>query len=84
MNPVVKDTIFNEMPPRVDHAVVFKTKLLHFKVENTSLKDTKGKRKFKRMLTLLFVDKRKLFVAELSFSLRRSAWPVFKCDESRE
>ena len=45
----------------------FKTKVLHFKVENTPTKDTKGKGKFKRILSCLFVDKRKLFVTKLSF-----------------
>ena len=51
-----------------DHdVVVFKTKVLHFKIENTPIKDTNGKRKFKRMLSFLFVDKRKLFAMKLSF-----------------
>ena len=37
-----------------DHdVVVFKTKVLHFKIENTPIKDTSGKRKFKRMLSFL-------------------------------
>lgn len=45
----------------------FMTKVLHFKVENTPTKDTKGKGKFKRILSCLFVDKRKLFVTKLSF-----------------
>ena len=31
---------------RVDHVVVFKTKVLHFKIENTPIK-TNGKRNFK-------------------------------------
>ena len=35
------------------HVVVFKTKVLHFKIENTPIKDTNGKRKFKRMLSFL-------------------------------
>ena len=52
---------------RVHHLVVFKTKILHFKMENTPIKDTNGKRKFKRMLSFLFVDKRKLFAMKLSF-----------------
>ena len=52
---------------RVHHVVVFKTKVLHFKIENTPIKDTNGKRKFKRMLSFLFVDKRKLFAMKLSF-----------------
>ena len=46
---------------RVHDVVVFKTKVLHFKIESTPMKDTNGKRKFKRMLSVLFVDKRKLF-----------------------
>ena len=52
---------------RVHHVVVFNTKVLHFKIENTPIKDTNGKRKFKRMLSFLFVDKRKLFAMKLSF-----------------
>ena len=32
-----------------------------------SIKDIHGKRKFKRMLSFFFVDKRKLFVMKLSF-----------------
>ena len=47
--------------------VVFKTKVLHFKIENTPIKDTNGKRKFKRMLSFLSVDKRKLSAMTLSF-----------------
>ena len=66
------------------HVVVFKTKVLHFKIENTPIKDTNGKRKFKRMLSFLFVDKRKLFAMKLSFeefnlvfyTADRSAWLV--------
>ena len=54
-------------PPSVEHAVIFKTKFLHFKVENTPIRLTNGKRKFKRMLIFLFVDKRELFVAKLFF-----------------
>ena len=46
--------------------VVFKTKVLHFKIENTPIKDTNGKRKFKRMLSFLLVDKRKFFAITLS------------------
>ena len=47
--------------------VVFKTKVLHFKIENTPIKDTNGREKFKRMLSFLFVEKRKLFAMKLSF-----------------
>ena len=69
---------------RVHDVVVFKTKVLHFKIENTPIKDTNGKRKFKRMLSFLFVDKRKLFALKLSFeefnlvfyTADRSAWLV--------
>ena len=32
---------------RVHHVVVFKTKVFHFKVENTTIKDTSGNRNFK-------------------------------------
>ena len=46
--------------------VVFKTKVLHFKIENKLIKDTNGKRKFKRMLSFVFVDKQKLFAMKLS------------------
>ena len=64
--------------------MVFKTKVLHFKIENTPIKDTNGKRKFKRMLSFLFVDKRKLFAMKLSFeefnlvfyTADRSVWLV--------
>ena len=52
---------------RVNQVVLFKTKVLHFKIENTPIKDTSGKRKFKRMLSFLSVDKRKLFAMKLSF-----------------
>ena len=51
----------------VHHVVVFKTKVLHFKIENTPIKDTNGKRKFKRMLSFFLVDKRKLFAMKLPF-----------------
>ena len=69
---------------RFHHVVVFKTKVLHFKIENTPIKDTNGKRKFKRMLSFLFVDKQKLFAMKLSvkefnlvfYTADRSAWLV--------
>ena len=76
---------------RVLHVVVLKTKGLHFKTENTPIKDTNGKRKFKRMLSFLFVDKRKLFAMKLSleeFNLvlctaDRSAWLVLNQPRQR-
>ena len=51
------------------HAVVYKTSVSHFKINNTPLKDTEGKGKFKRMLTgsFLLVDKGRLFFTKLSF-----------------
>ena len=55
---------------RFHHVVVFKAKVLHLKIENTPIKDTNGKRRFKRMLSFLFVDKRKLFAMTLSFEDR--------------
>ena len=75
----------------VHHVVVFKTKVLHFKIENTPIKDTNGKRKFKRMLSFLFVDKRKLFAMKLSFeefnlvfyTADRSAWLVLNQPRQR-
>ena len=47
--------------------VVSKTKVVHFKIANTPIKETNGKRKFKRMLGFLSVDKRKFFAMKLSF-----------------
>ena len=49
------------------HVVVYKTSVSHFKVKNTSLKDTHGKGKFKRMFSFLSVDKGKLFFTKLFF-----------------
>ena len=75
-----------------DHdVVVFKTKVLHFKIKNTPIKDTNGKKKFKRMLSFLFVDKRKLFAMKLSFeesnlvfyTADRSAWLVLNQPRQR-
>ena len=37
------------------------------KIENMTIKDTNGQRKFNGMLSFLFVDKRKLFAMKLSF-----------------
>ena len=76
---------------RVHQVVVFKTKVLHFKIENTPIKDTNGKRKFKRMLSFLFVDKRKLFAMKLSFeefnlvfyTADRSVWLVLNQPRQR-
>ena len=76
---------------RVHDVVVFKTKGLHLKIENTPIKDTNGKRKFKRMLSFLFVDKRKLFAINLPFeefnivfyTVDRSAWLVLNQPRQR-
>ena len=70
--------------------MVFKTKILHFKIENTTIKDTNGKRNFKRMLSFLFVDKRKFFAMKLSFeefnlvfyAADRSVWLVLNLGSS--
>ena len=62
----------------------YKTKVSHFKVKNTPLKDTDGKGKFKRMLSFLLIDKGRLFFTKLTparnskFSSWRSTWPVLK------
>ena len=53
-------------------------------IENMPIKDTNGERKFKRLLRLIFVDKRELFAMKLSlkefnlvfFSADQSAWLV--------
>ena len=57
----------NKWLASVNQVVVFKTKVLHFEIENTPKKYTNGKRKFNGMLSFLFVDKRKLFPMKLSF-----------------
>ena len=75
----------------VHHVVVFKTKVLHFKIESTPVKDKWKKKKFKRMLSFLFVDKRKLFAMKLSFvefnrvfyTADRSAWLVLNQPRQR-
>ena len=69
---------------RVHDVVVFKTKVMHFKIENMLINNTNGKRKFKRMLSFPFADKRKFFATKLSFEefnlvfymADRSAWLV--------
>ena len=53
-------------------------------IENTPIKDTNGKRMFKRLLRLIFVDKRELFAMKLSlkefnlvfFPADQSAWHI--------
>ena len=75
----------------VHHVVVFKIKVLHFKIKNTPIKDRNGKRKFKRMISFLFVGKRKLFGMKLSFeefnlvfyTTDRSAWLVLNQPRQR-
>ena len=74
-----------------NHVVVFNTKVLYFKIENTPIKDTSGKRKFKRMLRFLFVDKREFFSEKLSFeefnlvffTACQSAWLVLNQPRQR-
>ena len=55
-------------------------KVLHFKIEKTAIKDASGKRKFKRVLRFLFVDKRELFA--LKFSFEEFNLVFFKADQS--
>ena len=82
---------WTEWLARVHDVVVFKTKVFHFKIENTPIKDTNGKRKFKRMLSFFFVDKRKLFALKLSFegsdlvfyTADRTAWLVLNQPRQR-
>ena len=62
------------------HVVAFKTKVLHLKIEKTPIKDTSGKRRFKRVLRFLFVDKRELFA--LKFSFEEFNLVFFKADQS--
>ena len=64
-------------------AVVFKTKVLLFKIENTPMKETNWKRKFKRMPSF-FVNKGTVFVSKLSFeeiNLVFFAAKLFTCFE---
>ena len=71
--------------------VVFKTEVLYFKIENTPIKYTNGKRKFKRMLSFLFVDKQELFPMKLSFeefnlvffTADQSAWVILNQPRQR-
>ena len=50
------------------HAVVYKTSVSHFKINNTPLKDTEGKGKFKRITgSFLLVEKGRLSFTKLSF-----------------
>ena len=69
---------------RVHHVVVFKTKVLHFKIENTTIKDTNEQRKFNGMLSFLFVDKRKLFAMKLSFEEFGLFWSNQGSEDSEE
>ena len=72
-------------------SVLDMTKVLHFKIENTPIKDTTGKRKFKTMLSFLFANKRTLFAITLSFeefnlvfyTADRSAWLVLNQPRQR-
>ena len=65
----------------------FKTRVLHFGVKNTPLK---GKRKSKRMLSFLFVQKGKLFIKKSFFeefdlvSLTTERWSALKCNQGSQ
>ena len=61
----------------------FQDQSFALKIENTPIKDTNGKRKFKRMLSFPFVDKRKLFAMGLSFyCFLHGGWEGLACFES--
>ena len=67
----------------------FKTRVLHFKAENTPLKDKKWKEKVQKNAQLSFFGGREAFHHRLSrnsnlFSSRRSAWSVLKCNQVTE
>ena len=66
-------------------AVVYKTKVSHFNVKNTSLIDTGGKGKFIRMLSFLLLDKGRLFFTKLSFEIFEIFFTVerFDCFETQ-
>ena len=76
---------------RVHHVAVFKTKVLLLKIENTPIKDTNGKRKFKTILNFLFLEKGELFDMKLCFeefnlvffTADRSAWLVLNQPRQR-
>ena len=61
------DIHFQQMAAARSPCRCFKTRVLHFKVKNTPLKDKNGKRKFKGMLNFLFVEEGKLFIKKSSF-----------------
>ena len=57
------------MPGWLAHqVVVFKTKVLHFKIENTQIKDTSGKRKFNGMLSSFLGTNESFSLFKLSFN----------------
>ena len=65
----------------------FKTRVLHFKVKNTPLKDKKWKEKVQKNAQLSFCGGREAFHQEIvlrgiqpCFFSRRSAWSVLKCN----
>ena len=64
---LVKNIHCNKMASERWACSGFQDQRVHFKVENTPIRLTNGKRKFKRMLFFLFLDKLKLFFAKLSF-----------------
>ena len=80
----------NKMAGGVHHVVAFKTKVLHFKIENTPIK-YKVERESSRVLRFLFVYKRELFALKLSFeefnlvffTADQSAWLVLNQPRQR-
>ena len=54
-----------KMLARVHHVVVFSTKVLHFKIENTPIKNTNGKVQWNAQIP--FCGQKKSFAMKLSF-----------------
>ena len=79
----------NKWLASVNQVVVFKTKVLHFEIENTSIKVAYGKRKFKRMLdSFLWTNESFSLWNCLSrnstlFSSQRRAWLVLSQSRQR-
>ena len=59
---------------RFHHVVVFKTKVLHFKIESTPVKDTNGKKKVQKNAQFPLCGQTKAFRYEIVF---RGIQPCF-------
>ena len=61
------DIHFQQMASSRSPCRCFKTRVLHFKVKNTPLKDRKWKEKVQKNAQLFFVKEGKLFIKKSSF-----------------